>query len=112
MKTSGFVMFKDYFCFEKYSLIKRNTIGDNRNKPIKLGIAIKPLKVSAMPQRRPRSIVAPTIETKEYASINGLFTLEPHKNSKQRVPYKPQPKIVEKAKHTIAIAVNKVTQLP
>ena len=40
------------------------TVPERRNSAIKFGIDISPLNVSAMPQIKPKSIVAPTIATK------------------------------------------------
>ena len=41
------------------------TVPDSRNRAIRLGMTIMPLKVSAISHRSPRSMVAPTMATKE-----------------------------------------------
>ena len=90
----------------KYFLVRSTTVPDNRNKAIKLGILIKPLKVSAMLHNNPRSTVAPNIDTKEYTTKNGFITLSLwNKNETNLEPYNPQPIIVEKAKQHKEIAV-------
>ena len=38
--------YADFFCASKYSRVTLKTIGDSNNKPTRLGIAIKPLRVS------------------------------------------------------------------
>ena len=88
------------------------TVPDNRNTAIRFGMAIKPLKVSAMLHNNPRSTVAPRIATREYAMRNGFVTLEENKNSMHLAPYSPQPIMVEKAKQHIDTAVKMEIQLP
>ena len=57
-------------------------------------------------------MVAPTMATSAYTSMNGLLTREPNKNSMQRVPYNPHPIMVENAKQHMATAVKTDTQFP
>ena len=47
------------------SLTSLTTTPDRRNRAIRLGMAIMPLKVSAMSHSSPRSMVAPTMDTRE-----------------------------------------------
>ena len=61
-------------------------VPESKNTPIKFGIAMRPLNVSAMLQRSPRSTVAPMIATNEYAIINGRIIFAENKNSMQRAP--------------------------
>ena len=70
----------------KYSFTSFTTTPDNRKTAIKFGIAISPLNVSAIFHISPRSIVAPTIATSEYSTINGLLIFVPNKNSIHLVP--------------------------
>ena len=88
------------------------TVPDNKNSAIKFGIAIRPLKVSAIFHTSPRSIVAPIIATREYTIIKGLMTFAEKINSMQRAPYNPHPIIVENAKQHMETAVNIDTQFP
>ena len=59
----------DFFYFAlsvaKYSFVRRTTVPDSKNSAIKFGIAIRPLKVSAILHIRPRFAVAPKIATRE-----------------------------------------------
>ena len=54
-----------YSLFACQSLISSTTLPLRRNRAIRLGIAMMPLQVSAMPHMRPRSMVAPTMATRE-----------------------------------------------
>ena len=62
------------------------TTPESKNTAIRFGMTIRPLKVSAMLHISPRFIVAPTIATSEYTTMNGLFALVPNKNSMHLVP--------------------------
>ena len=57
-------VFRIYFCrgvvFPKYSFVSFATTPDSANNAIKLGMAIKPLKVSARSHATSREVVAPT----------------------------------------------------
>ena len=70
----------------KYSFTSFTTTPDSRKTAIRFGITIRPLNVSAIFHIRPSSIVAPTIATSAYRTMNGLFARLPNKNSMQRVP--------------------------
>lgn len=48
----------------KYSFASLKTVPESRKTAIRLGMTIRPLKVSEISQRSPRSRVAPTIEIK------------------------------------------------
>ena len=85
----------------KYSRVSFTTVPASRNRAIRFGIAISPLKVSAMLHISPRFAVAPRIATSEYTTINGLITFSENRNSMQRAPYSPHPIVVEKAKQHI-----------
>ena len=54
-----------FFCLAKYSLIIAMTFGERRATAVRFGITISPLKVSEMFQSRPRSTVAPRMQTSE-----------------------------------------------
>ena len=49
----------------KYSFVSFTTVPESRNKAIRLGIAIRPLNVSAMLHISPRLAVAPRMATRE-----------------------------------------------
>ena len=70
----------------KYSFTSFTTTPESKNTAIRFGMTIRPLKVSAMLHISPRFIVAPTIATSEYTTMNGLFALVPNKNSMHLVP--------------------------
>ena len=77
------------YCFpsvSKYSFTRRTTVPERRNRAIRFGMAIRPLKVSAILHIRPRSAVAPRMATREYTTMNGLITFSLNKNSMQRAP--------------------------
>ena len=62
---------------------------------------------------RPRSIVAPRMETKEFTTKKGRTTLSlRQRNAIKREPYSPQPMMVEKAKQHSATAVKMDAQPP
>ena len=114
LRFRRFSLKKIYFpSVAKYSFTIFTTVPDNRNTAIRFGIAINPLKVSAILHRSPSSTVAPRIATREYTTINGFttFSLE-NRNSIHLAPYSPHPMIVEKAKQHIATAVKTDIQLP
>ena len=56
------------------------------------------ITIPATFQMMPRSMVAPTMETSEYTIRNTRLIRVPSRNSTQRWPYRPQPRMVEKAK--------------
>lgn len=114
LRFRRFSLKKIYFpSVAKYSFTIFTTVPDNRNTAIRFGIAINPLKVSAILHRSPSSTVAPRIATREYTTMNGftIFSLE-NRNSIHLAPYSPHPIIVEKAKQHIATAVKTDIQLP
>ena len=49
----------------KYSLVRRMTTGESSATAMRLGMAIIPLKVSAMLQRRSSLTVAPIMATRD-----------------------------------------------
>lgn len=69
----------------KYSFTSFTTTPDRRNTAIRFGIAIRPLKVSAIFHKSPRSTVAPRIATREYRTMNGLVVLELLKRNSQHL---------------------------
>ena len=81
-----FIFYTPFPSPAKYSFTCFTTTPDNRKTAIKFGIAISPLNVSAIFHISPRSIVAPTIATSEYSTINGLLIFVPNKNSIHLVP--------------------------
>ena len=86
---------------------------ESSSRAIRFGILIRPLKVSATLHSRPRSTVAPRMDTKEYTTKNGRTTLSLwHRNAKKREPYRPQPMMVENAKQHSATAVKMDAQPP
>lgn len=98
--------------FSKYSRVNLTTVPDSINTAIRFGIIIRPLNVSAISHRSPRSIVAPMIATNAYTTINGFINLLPIRNPTHLEPYSPQPRIVENAKQQRATAVNIDIQFP
>ena len=63
-----------YLVFSR-SRTSLNATGDSSATAIRFGIDIRPLNVSAMSHRRPRSSVAPTIAISEKRIMNGLMAL-------------------------------------
>ena len=49
----------------KNSFVSFATVPDSRSRAMRFGMLISPLKVSAMLHSRPRSTVAPRMDTKE-----------------------------------------------
>ena len=73
----------------KNSLVSLTTVPESSSNAMRLGMLIRPLKVSAMLHSRPRSTVAPRMDTKEYTTKKGFATLSLwQRNTRKREPYR------------------------
>ena len=94
-------------------MVSLTTVPESSSNAIRLGMLIRPLKVSAMLHSRPRSTVAPRMDTKEYTTKKGFATLSLwQRNTRKREPYRPQPMMVEKAEQQSATAVKMEAEPP
>ena len=74
---------------------------------MKLGMAMRPLKVSATSQTVSREATEPRTTTTMKAPWKIFVALRPKRNWVQRVPYRDQPRMVEKAKSIRAKATKR-----